>query len=85
MCGISGIVTREKLSPELKAAVSQMSAAQIHRGPDGAGEFCSNNITLASRRLSIIDPHGGWQPLYNEDKSLVLIINGEIYLSLIHI
>jgi len=79
MCGISGIITREKLSPELKAAVSRMSAAQIHRGPDGAGEFYSNNVALASRRLSIIDPQGGWQPLYNEDKSLALIINGEIY------
>jgi asparagine synthase (glutamine-hydrolysing) len=56
-----------------------MSAAQIHRGPDGAGEFYSANVALASRRLSIIDPDGGWQPLYNEDKSLALVINGEIY------
>ncbi len=56
-----------------------MSAAQIHRGPDGEGEFFSENIALASRRLSIIDPNGGWQPLYNEDKSLALIFNGEIY------
>ena len=56
-----------------------MSAAQIHRGPDGAGDFYAENLALNSRRLSIIDPHGGWQPLYNEDKSLVLIINGEIY------
>lgn len=56
-----------------------MSAAQIHRGPDGAGEFCSANVALASRRLSVIDPEGGWQPLYNEDKSLVLVVNGEIY------
>ncbi|MGI8882776.1 MAG: asparagine synthase (glutamine-hydrolyzing) [Pyrinomonadaceae bacterium] len=79
MCGISGIITRERLSPELKQAVSRMSAAQIHRGPDGAGEFHSNHVALASRRLSIIDRDGGWQPLYNEDKSLVLIINGEIY------
>jgi len=79
VCGISGIITREKLSPDLKAAVSRMSAAQIHRGPNGAGEFCSNHVALASRRLCIIDPNGGWQPLYNEDKSLALIINGEIY------
>lgn len=79
MCGISGIVTREKLSPELKAVVSRMSLAQTHRGPDGAGEFYSETIALASRRLSIIDREGGWQPLYNEDESLVLVINGEIY------
>lgn len=56
-----------------------MSRSQIHRGPDGAGEFYTETVALASRRLSIIDPQGGWQPLYNEDESLVLIINGEIY------
>lgn len=56
-----------------------MSAAQIHRGPDGAGGFDGENIALGMRRLSIIDPNGGWQPLYNEDKSLALMINGEIY------
>lgn len=79
MCGISGIITREKLSDRLKTTVSRVSAAQSHRGPDGAGEFYSEHIQLAMRRLSIIDPQGGWQPLYNEDESLVLIVNGEIY------
>ncbi|HEX8367747.1 MAG TPA: asparagine synthase (glutamine-hydrolyzing) [Pyrinomonadaceae bacterium] len=78
MCGISGIVTRGKMSSGA-AAVSRMNAAQIHRGPDGAGEFSSEHIKLAMRRLSIIDLEGGAQPLYNEDKSLALIINGEIY------
>ncbi|MEP6903038.1 MAG: asparagine synthase (glutamine-hydrolyzing), partial [Actinomycetota bacterium] len=73
------MVTKNKLSPELKAAVSRMSAAQIHRGPDGEGEYYAETVALAARRLSIIDPLGGWQPLYNEDKSLALIINGEIY------
>ena len=56
-----------------------MNAAQIHRGPDGAGEFSGEHLQLGMRRLSIIDPHGGWQPLYNEDRSLALLINGEIY------
>lgn len=79
MCGISGAVAKKNLSPELKAAVARMSAAQIHRGPDGAGEFFSERVALASRRLSIIDRKGGGQPLYNEDRSLALIINGEIY------
>lgn len=79
MCGISGIITRENLTPDLKDAVLRMNAAQTHRGPDGAGEFFSEHIALANRRLSIIDPNGGWQPLYNEDRSLALIINGEIY------
>lgn len=79
MCGISGLITKQKLSPELKASVLRMSAAQVHRGPDGAGEFFSETVALCSRRLSIIDRENGWQPLYNADKSLVLIINGEIY------
>jgi asparagine synthase (glutamine-hydrolysing) len=79
MCGISGIVTREKMSADLSAAVSRMNAAQIHRGPDGAGEFSAAHVKLMMRRLSVIDLEGGSQPLYNEDKSLALIINGEIY------
>ncbi|HLM01251.1 MAG TPA: asparagine synthase (glutamine-hydrolyzing) [Pyrinomonadaceae bacterium] len=79
MCGISGIVTREKLSAGLSAAVSRMNAAQIHRGPDGAGEFSAPHVKLMMRRLSVIDLEGGAQPLYNEDESLALIFNGEIY------
>jgi asparagine synthase (glutamine-hydrolysing) len=79
MCGISGIVTREKLSADLSAAVSRINAAQIHRGPDGAGEFSAEHVKLMMRRLSVIDLEGGAQPLYNEDESLALIINGEIY------
>jgi asparagine synthase (glutamine-hydrolysing) len=79
VCGISGAAAKNKLSPELKAAVARMSAAQTHRGPDGAGDFLGETVALGTRRLSIIDPHGGWQPLYNEDKSLALVINGEIY------
>lgn len=79
MCGISGIVSRRKLSPELRTAVSRINSAQVHRGPDGDGEFCDENVVLQSRRLSIIDPEGGWQPLFNEDKSVTLVVNGEIY------
>lgn len=51
----------------------------FHRGPDGSGEFLAPNVMLAMRRLSIIDIAGGNQPLYNEDKSLVLVANGEVY------
>lgn len=79
MCGISGAISKQMLSPELKAAVARMSAAQIHRGPDGEGEFYSDHVALAARRLSIIDREGGSQPLYNKDKTLALVINGEIY------
>lgn len=56
-----------------------MSHALTHRGPDGTGTLVGSHISLAMRRLSIIDLNGGWQPLYNEDKSLSLIANGEIY------
>ena len=79
MCGISGIVTREPFAPELVAPVRRMNAALAHRGPDGEGEHLGAHAMLAMRRLSIIDPAGGSQPLYNEDRSVALIANGEIY------
>ncbi len=56
-----------------------MNGALTHRGPDGAGLYQGAHVALAMRRLSIIDLSTGWQPLYNEDKTLSLIANGEIY------
>ena len=56
-----------------------MNAALVHRGPDGAGEYRDANLALAMRRLSIIDLEHGGQPLYNEDRTLVALVNGEIY------
>jgi len=79
MCGIAGFVSRRPVSSAERLLVSQMNAALVHRGPDGAGEYNAENVALAMRRLSIIDLSGGWQPLYNEDRSLALITNGEIY------
>ncbi|MGB8507357.1 MAG: hypothetical protein WCD76_03050, partial [Pyrinomonadaceae bacterium] len=79
MCGISGIVSRQKVTPEEVSRVAAMSRALIHRGPDGAGEFRAQHVAFAARRLSIIDLEGGAQPLYNEDRSLALVANGEIY------
>ncbi len=79
MCGISGIITRELISHEHLTQVSRMNAALIHRGPDGSGAYSDTHVALEMRRLSIIDLAGGWQPLYNEDHSLALIANGEIY------
>ena len=58
---------------------SRLLRNMIHRGPDGEGTFSGNHVWLGMRRLSIIDPEGGWQPLYNEDRSIVLVANGEIY------
>ncbi|HEY6803772.1 MAG TPA: asparagine synthase (glutamine-hydrolyzing) [Pyrinomonadaceae bacterium] len=79
MCGISGMITRKEITPEERHRVSLMGRALVHRGPDGGGDFHGLHISLAARRLAIIDLAGGDQPLYNEDKSLVLIANGEIY------
>lgn len=79
MCGIAGIVARKLLLPEQIGLVARLNARLIHRGPDGEGEFHDDHVALAMRRLSIIDLAGGGQPLYNEDRSLVLVANGEVY------
>ena len=79
MCGIAGLISNRLLDPAQIARVSRMSQSLAHRGPDGNGDFHSEYVALAMRRLSIIDVKTGWQPLYNEDRSLVLIANGEIY------
>lgn len=77
MCGISGLVCSEPIADE--RLVARMQTALHHRGPDGAGEFCERHVALAMRRLSIIDLEHGGQPLFNEDHSVTLIANGEIY------
>jgi asparagine synthase (glutamine-hydrolysing) len=79
MCGISGIISRAGIAPEDLMRVAAMNNALIHRGPDGSGEFHAPHVALAARRLSIIDLAGGGQPLYNEDRTLALVANGEIY------
>lgn len=79
MCGIAGIISAQPLTSIQHERVLRMSHALAHRGPDGIGTFLGSHVSLAMQRLSIIDLTGGWQPLYNEDKSLALIANGEIY------
>lgn len=79
MCGITGIITRDPATAEEIAGVRKANSRLQHRGPDGAGEFQGQHVLLAMRRLSIIDLTTGWQPLYNEDRTLALICNGEIY------
>lgn len=74
MCGIVGA-----LGPEKNDAVDRMTAALVHRGPDGEGFYRDDRIALGHRRLAIIDVEGGDQPITNEDGSLVLLCNGEIY------
>ena len=79
MCGICGIISREKVSDQETGAVRKINSALAHRGPDGDGEYSDDNVFLAMRRLSIIDLEHGWQPLFNEDKSVAVVANGEIY------
>lgn len=74
MCGITGIIGIKDENTLIK-----MNNALIHRGPDEEGYYFDENISLGNRRLSIIDLSTGTQPIYNEDKSLVVVYNGEIY------
>lgn len=76
MCGICGYISNHQID---KSVVERMNQSMFHRGPNGDGSYFEEHLGLAMRRLSIIDLEGGWQPLYNEDKSLVLFMNGEIY------
>ena len=81
MCGIAGIfVTTEFGEAPSPHAIRSMTDTLAHRGPDGSGLFENNRIALGHRRLSIIDlSANGAQPMFNEDRSLVLVFNGEIY------
>src|SRR5689334_3046316 len=75
MCGIAGRFGFDNSQPLLQT----MNDAQAHRGPDGEGYFVEGQIGLAHRSLAIIDKGHGDQPIYNHDKSLVIVYNGEIY------
>ncbi|MCC7009081.1 MAG: asparagine synthase (glutamine-hydrolyzing) [Acidobacteria bacterium] len=81
MCGISGLysVDGAPLSPELRAALRTMNGAMAHRGPDGDGFHDAPAAALGHRRLAIIDRAGGHQPMANEDDSIWVVFNGEIY------
>jgi asparagine synthase (glutamine-hydrolysing) len=79
MCGICGVVCAERSgAPDLEA-VARMSRRLSHRGPDSDGLFHRGPVVLAARRLSIIDLDHGDQPIANEDGSVVVVQNGEIY------
>jgi asparagine synthase (glutamine-hydrolysing) len=78
MCGICGVVTAGRDRPDLDV-VRRMSSRLVHRGPDSDGLHAEGPVALAARRLSIIDLEGGTQPIANEDGSVVVVQNGEIY------
>lgn len=79
MCGIAGVFAISTDRHPERSVLERMIYAVRHRGPDGFGFYISERAGLAHARLSIIDLEGGWQPLSNEDKSLWIIFNGEIY------
>lgn len=76
MCGFTGYIHKSKDKDRI---IKAMADSIKHRGPDGEGFYVDDDIAMGFRRLSIIDLKGGNQPLFNEDNSLVINFNGEIY------
>ena len=76
MCGIAGYISEKKPTKKIIKAMTDRIA---HRGPDGEGFYLDDNIALGHRRLAILDLTTGDQPIYNEEKDVVVVLNGEIY------
>ncbi len=79
MCGITGIVHLTDSCEINRNLMQAMNDSQTHRGPDGSGYHFEPGVGFGHRRLSIIDIDGGKQPMFNEDRSVVITYNGEIY------
>jgi asparagine synthase (glutamine-hydrolysing) len=79
MCGICGIIFKDSQRSVEREVIENMAKNIIHRGPDDEGFYLHRNIGMAVRRLSIVDLKGGQQPIMNEDGSVVVVYNGEIY------
>lgn len=79
MCGIIGLFNVEGRTVAEQAVGEAMNAAIWHRGPDGGGVYRDEQAMLGMRRLAIIDVQGGQQPMFSEDRQVVLVFNGEIY------
>lgn len=79
MCGIAGILNLNG-APVVAESLQRMTDVMAHRGPDDAGIFVQGNVGLGHRRLSIIDlSDNGHQPMFNEDRTIALVFNGEVY------
>lgn len=78
MCGIYGILGTPELNVD-RSFVDRMGQAMRHRGPDGQGFYSNASLMMGMQRLAIIDVAGGQQPLFNEDQSVAVVCNGEIY------
>lgn len=79
MCGFAGVLDARHGRPADRDLIVRMTEKLTHRGPDSDGYFVEDDLGLGFRRLSIIDLEGGDQPIFNEDRSVVLLCNGEIY------
>ena len=79
MCGFVGYLDLRDQRPIETELLVGMTDKLVHRGPDSAGYFVEGNLGLGFRRLSIIDLEGGDQPIFNEDGSVVVMCNGEIF------
>jgi asparagine synthase (glutamine-hydrolysing) len=79
MCGIAGIFNLSSQPAPQRRTLEAMIQTLHHRGPDGCGFFHNEKVGLAHARLSIIDLEDGWQPIYNEDKTITIVFNGEIF------
>ena len=79
MCGIAGLFDTRAKQTFPRELMQRMNDIQLHRGPDESGYHFEPGVALAHRRLSIIDISSGQQPLFNEDESVVVVFNGEIY------
>src|SRR2546423_12739929 len=79
MCGMAGVFSAEQTRPLSPALLRAMGASIAHRGPDAEGTWHEPGIGLVHRRLSILDLEGGNQPIGNEDGSIQVVFNGEIY------
>jgi asparagine synthase (glutamine-hydrolysing) len=79
MCGITGVFDTRGKRDVPRALIERMNETQHHRGPDEGGIHLEPGLGLGHRRLSIIDLSTGQQPLYNEDGSVCVVFNGEIY------
>ncbi len=79
MCGIFGVVFRDKTRHVNAEWLKNLTSTMRHRGPDGDGIFIEKNVGLGHRRLSILDLNSGQQPMFNEDGNMVIVYNGEVY------
>ncbi len=79
MCGIAGFIDVQRSRDSAEQLIDSMCKIIRHRGPDDQGVWVGDGVALGMRRLSIIDLAGGHQPIFNEDSSILVVFNGEIY------